>query len=146
MFRRQFARTASRPFARPRLEALEDRSVPASLPIGFSETAIATGLTNPTAMELAPDGKLFLLEQAGPAEVWQGGSRLQANFFADTGLTTAVVDDDGERGLLGIAFDPDYATNRFVYVYYTVDGGAGASHNRLSRFTANAPGTQALAT
>jgi hypothetical protein len=45
-----------RQFARPRLEALEDRSVPATLPIGFSETAVAAGLTNATAMEIAPDG------------------------------------------------------------------------------------------
>src|SRR5262249_33295487 len=41
----------------------------------------------------------------------------------------------GERGLLGVAFDPDFATNQFVYVYHTVPG--SPPHNRVSRFTAN---------
>ena len=46
-----------------------------------------------------------------------------------------TVDSNGERGLLGVAFDPDFATNQFVYVYYTVPG--STPHNRVSRFTAN---------
>src|SRR5262245_29204232 len=130
--------------SRPRLhlESLEDRLVPASLPIGFSESVIASGLTNPTTMEIAPDGKLFILEQAGTAEVWQNGTRITENFFADTSLNPTTVDDSGERGLLGIAFDPSYSSNRFVYVYYTVQG--SPSHNRISRFTANAAGTQVV--
>jgi glucose/arabinose dehydrogenase len=45
------------------------------------------------------------------------------------------VDSAGERGLLGVAFDPSFATNNFVYAYYTVPG--SSSHNRISRFTAN---------
>ena len=40
----------------------------------------------------------------------------------------------GERGLLGVTFDPDFATNRYVYVYYTAT--SPAIHNRVSRFTA----------
>src|SRR6185436_16597293 len=47
-----------------------------------------------------------------------------------------------ERGLLGIAFDPNYTTNRFVYVYYTAS--SPAVHNRISRITANAAGTRAV--
>jgi hypothetical protein len=54
-----------------------------------------------------------------------------------------VVDDAGERGLLGIAFDPEFAANRFVYVYYTAT--TPQVHNRVSRFTANAGGDLALA-
>src|SRR5205823_10758608 len=45
------------------------------------------------------------------------------------------VDSSGERGLLGVAFDPQFATNHYVYVYYTVPG--TPAHNRVSRFTAN---------
>src|SRR3954467_14108925 len=115
---------------RLRLEGLQERVVPASLPIGFSETAIASGLNRPTTMQIAPDGKLFILEQAGTAQVWQNGSQVSANFFAGSSLTPAAVDSQGERGLLGIAFDPDYASNHFLYVYYTVKGGS-ASHNRI---------------
>jgi glucose/arabinose dehydrogenase len=134
------------PTARPRLrlESLEERVVPATLPVGFSETAIASGLDRPTTMQIAPDGELFILEQAGTAQVWQNGSQVSANFFAGSSLTPSAVDSQGERGLLGIAFDPNYATNHFLYVYYTVNGGS-ASHNRISRFTANSAGTQVVA-
>jgi glucose/arabinose dehydrogenase len=122
------------------MEALEDRFAPATLPPGFSESMVASGLSSATAMELSPDGKLFVTEQAGTMEIWQGGSRLQANFFRDAPLT---VNSSGERGLLGVTFDPNYATNRHVYVYYTAT--SPVVHNRLSRFTANAAGDLALA-
>ena len=55
-----------------------------------------------TTLELSPEGRLFIAEQAGTMEVWQNGGQLQANFFRDTPLT---VDSTGERGLLGIAFE-----------------------------------------
>jgi hypothetical protein len=45
------------------------------------------------------------------------------------------VNASGERGLLGVTFDPDFATNQFVYVYYTTS--TAPIHNRISRFTAN---------
>jgi glucose/arabinose dehydrogenase len=126
--------------ARLRVERLEDRSLPATLLPGFTELAVATSLSSPTAMEFAPDGKLFITEQGGTMEVWQNGVRLQANFFRDAPLT---VDSAGERGLLGITFDPSYASNHFVYVYYTAT--TPAVHNRVSRFTANTTGDLALA-
>jgi glucose/arabinose dehydrogenase len=128
------------PRYRPSFDLLEDRLTPATLPTNFSETAVATGLSSATAMEFSPDGKLFVAEQAGTMEVWQNGTRLQANFFQNTPLSTDTV---SERGLLGVTFDPNYATNRFVYVYYTTT--AADRHNRLSRFTANANGDLALA-
>lgn len=57
-----------------------------------------------------------------------------------TPFVTLSVDSTGERGLLGVAFDPAFTSNHFVYVYHTVPrntvSGAPA-HNRLSRFTAN---------
>src|SRR5436190_22494254 len=52
-----------------------------------------------------------------------------------TPFLSLTVDSFSERGLLGIAFDPNFATNHFVYVYYTVPG--DPAHNRVSRFTAN---------
>src|SRR6185503_6140335 len=86
----------------------------ATLPPGFTETSI-NGLSNPTAMELAPDGRIFVCEQGGKLRVIDG--TLQTTPFV-----TLNVDSDGERGLLGIAFDPSFATNGFVYVYHTVPG------------------------
>ncbi len=117
----------------------------ATLPAGFSEFAVTQALTNGTAMEFAPDGKLFVLEQAGTIEVYQGAgatawSRLQQNFLANVPVT---VDSFFERGMLGIAFDPNYATNRYVYLYYTTT--TPAAHNRIVRVTANATGDLAVA-
>ena len=101
----------------------------ATLPPGFTETQVATGLSNPTAMEFAPDGRLFVCQQGGQLRVIKNGVLLSTPFFSLT------VDSSGERGLLGIAFDPNFQTNNFVYVYYTAL--ASPRFNRVSRFTAN---------
>src|SRR5688572_10779980 len=76
------------------LEPLEDRLAPASLPAGFAESLVASGLSSATAIEIAPDGKLFVAEQGGTLEVWQNGAQVRANFFASTPLS---VDSAGER-------------------------------------------------
>lgn len=107
-------------------------SVPAraaTLPAGFTETLYASGLSNPTAMQFAPDGRLFVCQQGGALRVVVNGV-LQATPFV-----TLSVNSSGERGLLGVAFDPDFATNQYVYVYYTTS--TAPIHNRISRFTAN---------
>lgn len=101
----------------------------ATLPTGFSESQVASGLAAPTAMAFAPDGRLFVCEQTGRLRVIKNGSLLITPFVQLT------VDSAGERGLLGVAFDPNFATNQFVYVYYTAT--TPSVHNRVSRFTAN---------
>jgi glucose/arabinose dehydrogenase len=80
-------------------------------------------------MDFAPDGRLFVCQQGGSLRVVKNGALLPTPFM------TLTVDSAGERGLLGIAFDPNFASNNFLYVYYTVPG--SPSHNRVSRFTAN---------
>ena len=80
-------------------------------------------------MEFAPDGRLFVCLQGGQLRVIENGVLLATPFVTVT--TTA----NGERGLLGITFDPNFASNQFVYVYYTVI--TAPIHNRVSRFTAN---------
>ena len=89
-------------------------SAPATVPNSFAETQFATGLNGPTTMAFAPDGRLFVAEQGGKLRVIKNGSLLQTPFLS------LSVDSSGERGLLGVAFDPAFASNRFVYVYYTV--------------------------
>jgi glucose/arabinose dehydrogenase len=88
-------------------------------------------------MEFAPDGRLFVSEQGGSLRVIKDGQMLSQPFL------TLNVDSQGERGLLGIAFDPNFASNGYVYVYHTVPG--TPAHNRVSRFTASgdvaAPGS-----
>lgn len=100
----------------------------ATLPAGFTETSI-NGLANPTAMEIAPDGRIFICQQGGSLRVIKNGVLLSTPFI------TLNVDANGERGLLGVAFDPNFATNNFIYLYYTVT--STPRHNRVSRFTAN---------
>jgi glucose/arabinose dehydrogenase len=111
----------------------------ATLPAGFTETQIS-GLPNPTAMEIAPDGRVFVCLQAGSLRVIKNGTLLATPFV------TLNVDPNGERGLLGIAFDPNFATNNFLYLYYTVS--TTPRHNRVSRFTANGdvvvPGSETI--
>lgn len=101
----------------------------ATLPPGFTETLIASGLSNPTAMQFAPDGRLFVCQQGGALRVIKNGALLATPFL------TLSVDSNGERGLLGVAFDPNFAVNQYVYVYYTTT--TVPVHNRVSRFTAN---------
>ena len=101
----------------------------ATLPPGFTETQVATGLSSPTAMAFAPDGRLFICQQGGKLRVVKDGVLLPASFL------TVPVNSNGERGLLGVTFDPAFATNGFVYVYYTAT--SPAIHNRVSRFTAS---------
>jgi glucose/arabinose dehydrogenase len=79
-------------------------------------------------MEFAPDGRLFVSQQGGRLRVIKNGVLL-ANPFV-----TIVVDSHGDRGLIGMAFDPAFTTNHFVYVYYTTP--TPVPHNRVSRFTA----------
>ena len=101
----------------------------ATVPVGFTETAVTGGLNNPTAMAFAPDGRLFICQQGGQLRVVKNGTLLGTPFL------TVTTDSTGERGLLGVAFDPAFSSNGFVYVYYTVPG--SPPHNRLSRFTAS---------
>jgi len=108
----------------------------ATLPTGFSETRVATGLSSPTAMAVAPDGRIFITQQGGALRVVKNGALLSQPFL------TVNVDSNGERGLLGIAFDPDFANNAFIYVYYTT---ASSPHNRVSRFTASAANPDVVA-
>ncbi len=98
-------------------------------PAGFIQVQIATGLNNPTAIAFTPDGRIFVCLQDGKVRVYKNGALLP------TVAIDLTVDDWFERGLLGIAFDPNFSTNHYVYLYYTVPG--TVAHNRISRFTVN---------
>ena len=100
-----------------------------TLPVGFSTQSLATGISAPTCMAFAPDGRLFIGEQNGAIKVYKNGALLGTPF------TQLTVNSTGERGLLGLEFDPNYATNGFVYVYYTRPG--SPLRNRVSRLTSN---------
>jgi glucose/arabinose dehydrogenase len=104
----------------------------ASLPPHFARSQVVGGLASPTAMEFAPDGRLFVAEQRGTLRVLKAGGKL-ATFLDISGS----VDSAGERGLLGIAFDPAFSNNHYVYLYYTQRAsGTTPAHNRVIRVTA----------
>lgn len=104
-------------------------SVAATLPPGFTETQFGDNLSGaPTAMEFTPDGRLFVCLQTGQVRVIKNGLLLPNPFL------NIAVDASGERGLLGIAFDPNFTSNHYVYLYHTVP--ISPIHNRVSRFTA----------
>jgi glucose/arabinose dehydrogenase len=105
----------------------------ATLPTGFQEELVDDGLSAPTAMALAPDGRIFVAEQAGRLRVIKDGQLLTTPFVD----RSEVVDPRGARGLLGVAFDPNFASNGYVYVYFTRKTmGTNSVHNRIVRYTA----------
>ena len=92
---------------------------------------VATGLTAPWGIDLAPDGRLFVTERGGRVRIVQlgPGGGLRPDPWATLPASTSR---DGEKGLLGLALDPDFARTGFVYLYYTYASG-GASRNKLVR-------------
>src|SRR3954452_248335 len=111
------------------IESLERRQLFANVPAGFTDTVIASGIANATTMEFASDGRLFVLQQDGEVRVIDNGVLRPEPFV------TLDVDSSVERGLLGIAFDPGFESNHFVYLYHTVP--SPNLHNQVSRFTAD---------
>ena len=99
-----------------------------SLP-GFTDRTVTSGLNNPTAMAVAPDGRVFITEQGGAVRVVKDGVLLPTPFV------NINVDSTGERGAIGITIDPQFPASPFIYVHYTQPG--PGTHNRVSRFTAN---------
>ncbi len=83
----------------------------------YSEQVVAAGLTSPTAIAFLPDRRLLVTEKDGAMKLVQDGSA--------TTVTTIPVCTGSEMGLLGIAVDPGFAANGFVYLYRTKSGTAG---------------------
>lgn len=85
---------------------------------GFTMTTVAGGLADPTAAAFAPDGRLLILEKAGAVRVWTPSGGL-----ATQPLATLAVCTKSEMGLLGLAYDPAFQTNGFLYLYATIPPG-----------------------
>ncbi|HKS98367.1 MAG TPA: PA14 domain-containing protein [Rugosimonospora sp.] len=87
----------------------------AAPPADFQTSLIVgDGLDSPSGFELAPDGRIFILERTGKIKIVKNGQLLPTP-FAD--LPSEAT---GDRGLIGIAFDPDFGVaNHYVYFYYT---------------------------
>ncbi len=103
-----------------------------NFPINFAGIQVATGL-DPVGIDVAPDGRVFLAEKNGKIRIIKNGALLATPFH-----TIPNVDNWNERGLLKVIVDPNFATNQYIYAYYTYKAtGSTVSNNRVSRFTAN---------
>ena len=109
------------------LDSLETRTVPATLPPGFNVSVVATTMTSPTALVEAPDGRLFVAEQRGVLRIIDGTGLLPTPAID----LSSRINDQGERGLLGLELDPNFTANGYIYLYYTR---ADPLNNRVSRF------------
>jgi glucose/arabinose dehydrogenase len=91
----------------------------------FQKVTIVTGLANAVDFEIAPDGRIFILNRYGEVRI----------FLPATNTTVLAADMDiyhgKEAGLLAIAFDPDFTNNNFIYLFYSPKNYTG---NRVSRF------------
>ena len=90
--------------------------------------SVLPGLDFPVGMALAPDGRVFFNERlTGKIRIINQQWQLVATQFCQIAIATS-----GEQGLLGLALDPDFANNKFVYVYHTA---SSPLRNRVVRYT-----------
>src|SRR5262245_33454033 len=85
---------------------------------GFRDEVVWDGFAHPTAIAIAGDGTVFVAEKSGRIKRFDSITDDTPTLFAD--LTTNVH-NAWDRGLLGLAVDPDYPTRPFVYALYTYD-------------------------
>ena len=99
----------------------------AGLPADLERVVVASGLAEPTDFRFLPNGSILITEKGGTVRVFQN------NELQQTPLITLNVLTEVERGLAGIAIDPDFVDNHYIYVTYT----GSDNHQRLSRLTVN---------
>ena len=96
----------------------------ATLPDGFQETVVFSGLVNPTVVRFAPDGKVFVAEKRGVIKVFDSLADTTPTQFADLNVN---VYNFWDRGLLGMALDPNFPASPYVYVLYAYDHVLGST-------------------
>lgn len=95
-----------------------------ALPPGFQDTVVFAGLEKPTAVRFAPNGMVFVAEKAGKIEVYEDLEDETPELFKDLSVETY---SHGDRGLLGLAVDPEFPTKPYVYGLFTYDHVLGSS-------------------
>jgi glucose/arabinose dehydrogenase/PKD repeat protein len=95
-----------------------------TLPPDFREDIIFSGLTQPTAVAFAADGRVFVSEKRGLIKVFTSLQDTTPDVVADL---RSDVHDFWDRGLLGMALDPNFPTKNVIYVLYTYDAPIGGS-------------------
>jgi glucose/arabinose dehydrogenase len=108
---------------------------PRGCPGDFGPPPPGTSANQATALAFAPDGRLFFAERGGTVRVFQGGRALA--FATVPTVTTEPGGGYSERGLLGLAVSPTFATDRRVYAFYSADD---RTHQRVIRWTDDCQG------
>ncbi len=113
----------------PANQALPVYDVPDSLATHtphFEKQVLMTALTDPMELAVAPDGTVYVVERGGAILQWDPRTGMQQRIGY---IPVYMIIEDG---LLGLALDPDFEDNGWMYVFY---GPADGSDSRLSRFT-----------
>src|SRR6476659_1313887 len=95
-----------------------------TLPSGFRDSVVLSGLVNPTVLQFAPDGRIFVGQKNGVIKVFQSLTDTNPVTVADL---SSEVDDYWDRGLLGLALDPNFPASPYVYVLYAYDAPPGGT-------------------
>ncbi len=95
-----------------------------TLPTGFRDSVVLSGLSSPTVLQFAPDGRIFVAQKNGVIKVFQSLTDTNPATFADL---SSEVDDYWDRGLLGLALPADFPASPYVYVLYTYDAPIGGT-------------------
>jgi glucose/arabinose dehydrogenase/PKD repeat protein len=116
---------------------LPSNALAATVPSGFDDSLVAV-VARPTGLAFTPDGRMLIVTRIGPVRIYEGGTLLPTPAI-DLASRLCI---DNERGLLGVAVDPGFASNHYIYVYYTFKKYGGCDRNtttspvnRVSRFT-----------
>lgn len=103
----------------------------AAPPTGFADTVVANA-TLPVGLDFTPDGRMLVTTKPGHLYAVKNGTSTQA--LDASGFVCAGAPGQDERGMLSVAVDPSFASNNFIYVYYSHSSGSSC-FNRVSRFT-----------
>jgi glucose/arabinose dehydrogenase len=104
---------------------------------GLTETTAFSGLTFPTNIRFASDGRVFVAEKSGLIKVFASMSATSPTVFADL---RGKVDDYWDRGLLGMTLAPNFPSDPYVYVAYTYDAPVGGTSPVWNDACPNPPG------
>lgn len=123
-----------------------------TIPQGFQDSVVFSGLNNPMTVRFASNGKIFVAEKSGIIKVFDDVNDTTPTIFADL---SSEVNSYWDRGLMSLTINPNFATNPYIYVAYTYDAPLGQTapywndncsdgngvgcpvRNRVSRLTAN---------
>jgi len=101
-------------------------SVANALPSGFETSVVASGFNQPTTIAFTGDGRIFVAEKTGTVRVIKNGTLLPTPL-----ITLSDVNSYGDRGLIGMAVDPSFSSNGYLYLSYTYENTPGTAFSGI---------------